>query len=107
MKRNKLLPLTETAYYILLALLEPAHGYAVMQRIEALSEGRVRVAAGTLYGAFENLAGRKLIRPVKSEDPRRKTYASTALGKEILLEDCRRMEHLVALTRMAIKGERA
>jgi DNA-binding PadR family transcriptional regulator len=107
MRREKLLPLTETAYYILLALLEPAHGYAVMQKIEALSEGQVRIAAGTLYGAFENLAGKRLIGPVKSDDPRRKNYETTGKGRRILMEDCRRMEHMVALTRGAMKEEKA
>ena len=47
MKRDKNLPLTETIYYILLALLEPAHGYLIMQKIEDLSDGDVRMAAGT------------------------------------------------------------
>lgn len=107
MKRDKLLPLTETAYYILLALLEPAHGYAVMQKIEALSEGQVRIAAGTLYGALENLAGKRLIGPVKSDDLRRKNYETTGKGRRILMEDCRRMEHMVALTRGAMKEEKA
>ncbi|MFY9115337.1 MAG: PadR family transcriptional regulator [Dethiobacteria bacterium] len=103
MNRNKFLPLTETTYYILLALLEPSHGYAVMQKIEKLSEGQVRIAAGTLYGAFENLAGQKLITPVESNDPRRKTYKTTAQGKKILMQDCKRMEHMIALSKDMIK----
>ena len=55
MNRNKHLPLTETTYYILLALLEPAHGYSIMQTVEEMSDGDVRIAAGTMYGAIENL----------------------------------------------------
>lgn len=55
MKRNKHLPLTETTYYILLALLEPAHGYHIMQKVEDMSDGDVKIAAGTMYGAIENL----------------------------------------------------
>jgi len=54
MRRDKNLPLTETVYYILLSLLEPSHGYMIMQKIEEISEGQVRMAAGTLYGAIEN-----------------------------------------------------
>lgn len=107
MNRNKFLPLTETTYYILLALLEPSHGYAVMQKIEKLSEGQVRIAAGTLYGAFENLAGRKLIQPVESNDPRRKAYKTTGQGKKILMQDCKRMEHMIALTKDMLKEEMA
>lgn len=52
MNRDKNLPLTETVYYVLLALLEPLHGYAVMQKVEELSGGQVRLAAGTMYGAI-------------------------------------------------------
>lgn len=39
MKRNPLLPLTETTYYIMLALQEPAHGYLIMQQVEEMSMG--------------------------------------------------------------------
>ena len=53
---NDNIALTETTYYILLSLLEPGHGYAVMQKAEELSEGRVRIAAGTMYGALDNLS---------------------------------------------------
>lgn len=48
MNRDKNLPLTETIYYVLLALKEPAHGYAIMQKVEELSGGQVRLAAGTI-----------------------------------------------------------
>ena len=77
MKRNKHLPLTETTYYILLALLEPGHGYVIMQRVEDLSDGDVRIAAGTMYGAIENLLKLKWIKSIPSNDKRRKVYALT------------------------------
>ena len=51
-KFGKYLPLTESTAYILLALSEPLHGYGVMQKVEHISEGTVRIGAGTLYGAF-------------------------------------------------------
>ena len=47
--------LTEGVYYILLSLLEPLHGYGIIQKVEKLSGGRVRLAAGTLYGAINTL----------------------------------------------------
>ena len=47
--------LTEAVYYILLSLLEPRHGYGIMQNAESLSNGRVKLAAGTLYGALNTL----------------------------------------------------
>ena len=98
MKRDKNLPLTETVYYILLALLEPAHGYVIMQKIEELSDGEVRMAAGTLYGALENLLKLKLIQSVQSEDNRRKVYIITDEGKRILHLDLERMKHLIKVT---------
>lgn len=100
--RNKNLPLTETVYYILLALLEPAHGYVIMQKVEELSEGEVRMAAGTLYGAIDNLLKLKFIEPVASEDKRRKVYTITELGVEILKLDMMRMQHMVEITKNKI-----
>jgi len=98
MNRDKNLPLTETTYYILLALLSPAHGYLIMQKIEELSGQQVRIAAGTLYGAIENLLKQKLIQSVKSEDSRRKVYIITEKGKEVLRLDLERMHHMIRIT---------
>ncbi|MBQ5890707.1 MAG: PadR family transcriptional regulator, partial [Clostridia bacterium] len=47
--------LTEAVYYILLSLMQPMHGYGIMQNVEQLSNGRVKLAAGTLYGAINTL----------------------------------------------------
>ncbi|ERJ76568.1 PadR family transcriptional regulator [Streptococcus sobrinus] len=97
MKRNKHLPLTETTYYILLALLKPGHGYVIMQRVEDLSDGDVRIAAGTMYRAIENLLKLKWIKSIPSNDKRRKVYALTDKGQEILQLETgrlRKLEHL-------------
>jgi DNA-binding PadR family transcriptional regulator len=98
MNRDKNLPLTETVYYILLALAAPTHGYVIMQRVEELSEGQVRLAAGTLYGAIENLLAKGLITAMPSGDVRRKVYAISQTGKEVLFADCRRMRHMLGAT---------
>lgn len=103
MNRDKNLPLTETVYYILLALLEPAHGYAIMQKVEQLSGGEVRLAAGTMYGAIENLLKKKLIVSLHSVDPRRKIYAISDLGKKVLFDDYKRMVNMIALTKQLSK----
>lgn len=103
MHNKKFLPLTETTYYILLSLLEPLHGYAVMEKIEELSLGNVRIAAGTLYGALQTLEKKKLIDQVKSEDARRKVYLLTKKGKEILIADRQRMEHMISITKSSIE----
>lgn len=97
MKRHPLLPLTETMHYILLALREPLHGYAIMQTIEQLSNGEVRIAAGTLYGAIENLLKHGWIHPVPGGDSRRKVYNITPAGLEILEKERTRLTHILSL----------
>lgn len=99
LKRDKNLPLTETVYYILLVLLEPAHGYIIMQKVEELSNGAVRMAAGTLYGAIENLLKLHFIEPVMSTDSRRKVYITSVLGKEMLRLDYERMKYMTSITK--------
>jgi len=98
MKRDKNLPLTETVYYILLALTEPTHGYVLMQRVEELSDGQVRLAAGTLYGAIENLLKKGFITAIPSDDIRRKVYAISQTGENILRADYERMKHMLCTT---------
>ncbi|MFC6182100.1 PadR family transcriptional regulator [Lactiplantibacillus daowaiensis] len=95
--RDKNLPLTETTYYILLALTAPLHGYAAIQTIETLSQGTVKIAAGTMYGAIENLLKLKWITEVPSADKRRRVYQITAAGREIMALETKRMRTLTAL----------
>lgn len=97
MNLNKYLPLTETTYYILIALLEPGHGYFIMQKVEDLSEGKVRIAAGTMYGAIDILLKQQLIQAVVSEDSRRKVYQITELGKEVLRLETLRLRYMVKI----------
>ena len=90
------LPLTETTYYIMLALTEPMHGYAVMQKIAELTEGMVEVGPGTLYGVFSNLEKEKLITKV-SEEERRKIYTLTPGGLEVLRQQLSRYQLMTKL----------
>ena len=91
---SKYLPLSEATYYILVALEEPLHGYAIMQKVEAISEGTVVIGPGTLYGAFSTLEKQGLIAMVK-EEARRKYYALTERGREVLAEQLRRLHIMV------------
>ena len=88
---KKHLPLTEATAYILLALSEPLHGYGVMQKVETISEGTVKVGPGTLYGAFSILETEGLITKA-GEDGRRKIYVLTIKGRDVLREHVRRLE---------------
>lgn len=106
MNISKQLPLTETTYLILLALKNPGHGYAVMQKVEDMSEGRVRIAAGTMYGALDNLSRQKLIKPIKSEDSRRKVFQTTDEGLDLLQQETIRMEKQTALYHSVMEGNK-
>ena len=88
---QKYLPLTEATYYIMLTLIEPLHGYAVMQKVEQISMGAVKVGPGTLYGVLDMLEKAGLITMVKEEE-RRKSYALTPRGKNVLLSQIKRLE---------------
>ena len=88
---KKYLPLTESTYYIMLTLVEPLHGYAVMQKIEEISKGTVKVGPGTLYGAFTSLEKEGLIVKVKEEN-RRKSYVLTLKGKKVLMNQIKRLK---------------
>ena len=88
-------PMTEAMYYILLALLEPGHGYRLMQAIGEVSGGRVKMGPGTLYGALNTLQERKWIRPLEGESGRKKLYQITAAGQEAVERELLRLEELL------------
>ena len=86
--------LTETTYYILLSLYHPRHGYGIMQETQQLSGGRVRLAAGTLYGALNALCG-----------SRKKEYQLTSAGLKVLKQELVRLEELAANGRAILQEE--
>jgi DNA-binding PadR family transcriptional regulator len=88
---NKYLPLTEATYYIMLSLIEPLHGYRVMQKVKEISEETVKVGPGTLYGVFSTLEKEGLIVKVREEE-RRKCYALTPKGQRVLIGQIERLE---------------
>ena len=89
--------LTESTYYILLSLYEPQHGYGIMQRTEELSGGRVRLAAGTLYGALSSMSEKGWIQLLPGESGgRKKEYCLTAQGLLALKNELDRLKELVA-----------
>ena len=96
--------LTETTYYILLSLYRPLHGYGIMQRAAELSGGRVRLAAGTLYGALNALVDKGWIAPLPGEG-RKKEYQLTPMGLEILKKELARLRELVASGDLVLKEE--
>ena len=93
---NESIALTESTYYILLSLYNPQHGYGIMQRTEELSGGRVRLAAGTLYGALNTMLDKGWILQLPIEDgSRQKKYKLTEKGLSVLLGEIERLKELV------------
>ncbi|MCM1107395.1 MAG: PadR family transcriptional regulator [Blautia sp.] len=90
-------PLTETIFYILLAVRQPNHGYGITQEVESLTSGRVVMGAGTLYGAIQSLLKKGWIRIYSQETDSRKKkeYILTDLGREIFEAECARLQELV------------
>ena len=88
--------LTEAVFYILLSLDAPLHGYGIMQNVERLSGGRVRLAAGTLYGALTTLTERDWIKAVGEDEVRRKEYRITPEGRAAVRAELARLQELTA-----------
>jgi DNA-binding PadR family transcriptional regulator len=103
MTPESLLPLTAGDFHILLALAGgDLHGYAIMQEVQRLSEGSVRLGPGTLYRLLKVLLDRGLIaesgeRPDPAhDDERRRYYRLTDFGQQVALAETRRLTRLVA-----------
>lgn len=88
--------LTEAVYYILLSLYKPLHGYGIMQNVLELSEGRVNLAAGTLYGAIGTLLEKGYIEALSNDlNMRKKEYQITEDGKVIVINEIERLRELI------------
>jgi len=89
--------LTEAVYYILLSLYKPLHGYGIMLKVESLSSGRVKLAAGTLYGAINTMLEKGWIKALPGEkSSRKKEYEITNTGKEVTKNEISRLRELLA-----------
>ena len=100
--RKVYVPMTESAFYILFCLREENHGYGVVQRVEKLTEGAIRLAPGTMYGSLSKMEKDGVIRFVREED-KRKVYRITDLGEEVLALEIARIERLYKTIRGEIK----
>ena len=100
--RKVYVPMTETAFYILFCLREENHGYGVVQRVEALTDGALRLAPGTMYGSLSKMEKDGVIRFIREED-KRKIYKITDLGEEVLALEIARIEKLYKISKGEIK----
>ena len=97
--------LTEGVYYILLSLMQPLHGYGIMQNVERLSNGRLRLAAGTLYGAISSMLDKGWIMALSADaDSRKKEYIITDAGREVLRAEYARLKELAENGRNVLEG---
>ena len=97
--------LTEAVFYILLALVEPMHGYGIMQQTAALSKDRVRLSAGTLYGALASLLEKGWIEQLP-EEGRKKDYRITLAGREVLEQELSRLAELLENGRNVLNNKK-
>ncbi|MBR6325991.1 MAG: PadR family transcriptional regulator [Lachnospiraceae bacterium] len=86
-------PMTETGFYILLCLQKPNHGYGIVQTVRELTDGKIVLAPGTMYGSLSKMEKDGLIEFVREEE-KRKIYTITGLGKEVLRIEMERIERL-------------
>lgn len=86
-------PMTETGFYILLCLREESHGYSIIQRVEKLTKGEIRISPGTMYGSLSKMEKDGLIKFIR-KDEKRKIYCITDLGQQILNIEMKRIERL-------------
>ena len=86
-------PMTETGFYILLCLREESHGYGIVQQVQALTQGEVKLSPGTMYGSLSKMEKDGLIQFVREED-KRKLYRITPLGRQVLELEMHRIERL-------------
>ena len=103
-------PLTEPVLLILLSLAEqPRHGYSILQDIEKVSSGRVKLSTGTLYGALSRLLEDGWIEQFdEDESPRgRKAYRLSTGGRRNLLLEVERMRQLTKLASLRISRKEA
>jgi len=101
---NDLLPLTPTVFHVLVALAgAPSHGYAVAREVESMTEGRVVMGPGTLYGSLQRMQDAGLIEETANPGEegrhaeRRRYYRATALGKEALRAESQRLVRALTL----------
>ena len=104
MARKQLQNLTEPMYYILLSLLTPLHGYGIMQNIEQVTSGRVKVGPGTLYSLISRFEKEEIVIKVSTHESK-KTYRLTDKGRQIVQEELDRLKNLVQDGNKLMEGE--
>ncbi|MEI5908453.1 PadR family transcriptional regulator [Bacillus spongiae] len=90
---KKYVPMTETAFYILLSLTKPRHGYGIVKHVEEISNSRVRLGSGTVYGTLTKMQKDGII-TVFADEQRKTVYEITDIGKKLILTEITRIKEL-------------
>jgi DNA-binding PadR family transcriptional regulator len=108
-KTSRFLPLSPAALHILLALAgEDLHGYGIMLEVARQSEGQYKLGPGTLYDNLRKLMTQRCVEEVQrraaDEDPRRRYYRLTGLGRRVLSAEVARLEGVVREAKGFLQG---
>ena len=87
------LPMTETAYYILLSLTKPRHGYGIILHVEEITKGRIKLGSGTVYGTLTKFQNKGVI-SIFSDEKRRTVYEITEIGTKLILAEIERIKEI-------------
>lgn len=90
---KKYVPMTETAFYILLSLTIPRHGYGIVKHVEEISGMRVRLGSGTVYGTLTKMQKDGII-TVFADEERRTVYEVTEIGRKLMTVEIGRLKEL-------------
>lgn len=90
---SKYMPMTETAFYILLSLHEPRHGYGIILEVESITNKRITLGSGTVYGTLSKMEKDGMV-SVYSNEERKTVYEVTDLGKKLIRLEMKRLEEL-------------
>jgi DNA-binding PadR family transcriptional regulator len=107
------LPLSPAALHILLSLAgEDRHGYGIMQEVARQSDGQYKIGPGTLYDNLQKLMNQGVVQEAAAkraagDDPRRRYYRLSPLGRDILGAEVERLEGVVREARLYLRPRRA
>lgn len=90
---KKYVPMTETAFYILLSLTTPRHGYGIIKHVEELTSGRLILGSGTVYGTLTKMQKDGVI-VVFADEQRKTVYEITDTGKQLMNQEIQRLKEL-------------
>lgn len=90
---KKYVPMTETAFYILLSLTKPRHGYGIVKHVEEITAGRLVLGSGTVYGTLLKMQKDGVI-TVFADEQRKTVYEITDAGKELMKAEIMRIKEV-------------